>query len=74
MGKSVLAKTLSTGGLAATSTDCMVLYDFFKATQDGENPLATALCAMLHQIYGHSSVVGLFQRDAVPQSISRAKS
>ncbi|KAK2761425.1 Ankyrin repeat domain-containing protein 50-like protein 3 [Colletotrichum kahawae] len=48
-GKSVLAKSLIDGELQATS-DHTACYFFFKDNDD-QNNLATALCALLHQLF-----------------------
>jgi len=49
-GKSVLAKSLIDNELQATNTHS-ICYFFFKDNND-QNSLATALCALLHQLFG----------------------
>ncbi|OAQ58259.1 ankyrin repeat-containing protein [Pochonia chlamydosporia 170] len=50
-GKSVLAKSLVDIDLKTSSTLVSVCYFFFK-DNDEQNNLATALCAVLHQLFG----------------------
>ncbi|KAK2593245.1 hypothetical protein QQS21_009044 [Conoideocrella luteorostrata] len=50
-GKSVLAKSLVDKDLKASCTSASICYFFFK-DNDEQNNLATALCAVLHQLFG----------------------
>ncbi|MFL5624841.1 MAG: hypothetical protein ACJ788_04520, partial [Ktedonobacteraceae bacterium] len=50
-GKSVLAKSLVDNELQSTDTHT-VCYFFFKDNEEQDN-LATALCALLHQLFSH---------------------
>ncbi|KAF4207880.1 hypothetical protein CNMCM5878_005755 [Aspergillus fumigatiaffinis] len=49
-GKSVLAKSLIDDDLGASSSTVSICYFFFKDNGD-QNNLATALCAILHQLF-----------------------
>jgi hypothetical protein len=49
-GKFVLAKSLIDGVFAASDSNVSILYFFFK-DNDEQNNLATALCAVLHQLF-----------------------
>jgi ankyrin repeat protein len=50
-GKSVLAKSLIDNDLRASASTVSICYFFFK-DNDEQNNLATALCAILHQLFG----------------------
>ncbi|KAH9225157.1 hypothetical protein K456DRAFT_1767068 [Colletotrichum gloeosporioides 23] len=54
-GKSVLAKSLIDGELQSTN-DHIACYFFFKDNDD-QNNLATALCALLHQLLGRQPLL-----------------
>ncbi|EED23383.1 conserved hypothetical protein [Talaromyces stipitatus ATCC 10500] len=49
-GKSVLAKSLIDGVFPASDSNISIMYFFFK-DNDEQNNLATALCAVLHQLF-----------------------
>jgi ankyrin repeat protein len=49
-GKSVLAKSLIDGVFATSDSNISIVYFFFK-DNDEQNNLATALCAVLHQLF-----------------------
>jgi ankyrin repeat protein len=51
-GKSVLSKSLVDEELRSGANDSTVCYFFFK-DNDEQNSLATALCALLHQLFQH---------------------
>ncbi|KAF4553167.1 Ankyrin repeat-containing protein 19 [Elsinoe fawcettii] len=50
-GKSVLARYLVDAGLHATKANAPIICYYFFKDYDGQNSLATALCAVLHQIF-----------------------
>ncbi|KAE8416243.1 hypothetical protein BDV36DRAFT_297216 [Aspergillus pseudocaelatus] len=61
-GKSVLSKSLIDGDLQASSSAVSICYFFFK-DNDEQNSFATALCAILHQLFSQQPSL---LRHAVP--------
>lgn len=65
LGKSVLVKTLVEEVLPREFPSSLVLYYFFERTRD-EAQLATALCAILHQLFCSQQGESLFASEALP--------